>query len=83
VGDVVAHGFGAHKQASGDFGVTVAPAIRSRISRSRTMSSGKGSVGVAGGGEKVHEPMGDLRPEIGFASGYGPHHLQVLGGPRL
>jgi hypothetical protein len=59
-------------------------AMRSSTSRSRAVSSGKGSAGEdgRGGGEKVREASGDLRPEIGVAFGHGTHDLEDLGGVR-
>src|SRR5215203_4958317 len=84
VGDVVAHGLGAHVQEFGNFGVVVALGYEVEHLALAGGELGEGFCGRGwlGGGEKVREATGDLRPEIGIAFGHGADHLQDIGGIR-
>src|SRR5215218_476008 len=68
VGDVVAHGLGAHVQEFGDPGVVVALGyeVEHLALAGGELGEGFCGRGRAGGGEKVREATGDLRPEIGI-----------------
>src|SRR5215204_6470590 len=82
VGNVIAHGVGADKQACGDLGVGVTLGYELECFHLAGGELGEGHFGRGrfGGGEEVNEATGDLGPEVSFSCRHGAQHLQDLGG---